>query len=257
MRENLLRRKLDQGKPVVGIGVALPDPILTNALSKVGFDFILFDMEHGALERGDLAGLLNAIEASDTEAVVRVPWNDFVTIKRVLDVGVYNIVVPMVGDADAARRAVAAKRYPPQGIRGCGPWRASGYGVRVGEYLERANDQMGVIIQIEHIDAMERIEEIMGVEGVTGTYFGPADFGFSIGEIEDRFNPRSVAAMEKVLATCQKNGQAFGLATGTVENAQTWLAKGAKFVTVGSDMGFSTGGARSAFAEMKAWGAWD
>ena len=252
MRENLLRRKLAQGDPVVGIGVALPDPILTNALSKVGFDFILFDLEHSALERGDLPGLMNAIEASDTEAVVRVPWNDFVIIKRVLDVGVYNIVVPMIADADAAQRAVAATRYPPQGIRGCGPWRAAGYGTCVSEYLDRANDQMGVFIQIEHINAIARIEEIMAVEGVTGTYFGPADFGFSIGKVQDRWNPESVRAMEKVLATCQRNGQAFGLATGTPEKSKEWLGKGAKFVTVGSDLGFAVAGARAAFAAMNA-----
>ena len=251
MRGNLLKPKWESGQPVIGMGVSIPNPVLVNAVSKVGYDFIIFDMEHSQIDLWMIPNLMIAIEASDTEAIVRVPWNDFVTIKRVLDMGVYNLIVPMINTPAAARQAVAATRYPPEGIRGCGPWRASGYGSYTAEYVRAANDEIGLFIQIEHIDAVNSVDQILSVEGVTGTYVGPADMSASMGRILETTHPDQIKAMEKVLESCKSKGRVYGMATGGVETSKEWLSKGAGLVTLGGDLGFALNGARNALSQMK------
>ncbi len=251
MRRNLLKPKWESGQPVIGTVVNIPNPIIANAMSKVGFDFIVFDMEHSPVDLWMIPELMIALEASDTEAVVRVPWNDFVTIKRVLDMGVYNIIVPMINTPAAARQAVAATRYPPEGIRGCGPWRAGGHGSYTAEYVKSANDEIGLFIQIEHIDAVNAVDQILSVKGVTGTYVGPADMSASMGRILDTTHPDQIKAMEKVLESCKSKGLVYGMATGTVETTKDWLAKGAGLVTLGSNLGFALSGARDALSQVK------
>ena len=251
MRGNLLKKKLDAGGTVVGICVSSRDPVVANSLSKIGFDFIVFDLEHAPITRADLPTLLMAVEASETEPIVRVPWNDLVIMKQVLDLGVYNLIVPMVNDAQAARDAVAAIKYPPWGIRGCGPWRAGGYGAYYPEYFERANDETAVFVQIEHIDAVNGIDGILSVKGVTGTFVGPLDLSASMGNLPNTQHPDGIEAMERVLEACKQKGAIYGMATGTAEIAKEWRAKGAQLVTVGSDVSFARNGAIAAFEAMQ------
>jgi len=220
-------------------------------MSKVGFDFIIFDMEHSPIDLWMIPELMIAIEASDTDAIVRVPWNDFVTIKRVLDMGVYNIIVPMVNTPAAARQAVAATRYPPEGIRGCGPWRAGGYGSYTAEYVRNANGEIGLFVQIEHIDAVRAVDQILSVEGITGTFVGPADLSASMGRILDTTHPEEIRAMEAVLEACKSKGLVYGMATGSVETAKEWLSKGAGLVTLGSDLGLALRGAKESLSQVR------
>ena len=251
MRTNRIKEKFRGGQAVVGIEIGIPDPILVNALSKVGFDFMMLDMEHTSIDRAVLPSLIIALEASETEAIVRVPWNDFVIVKQVLDSGVYNVIFPMINSAEEARQAVAATRYPPNGIRGSGPWLSSGYYAYPAEYMKRANAEVGVFVQIEHQKAVDDIEEILSVEGVDGTFCGPSDLSFSLGkfpweaveEVRERF--------ERVLAVCQKNNVAFGLASGDPDNANFWLERGAKLVTGGTDLRFALEGARKALEAVE------
>ncbi len=251
MRTNRIKEKFRRGQAVAGIGLSVPNPILANALSKVGFDFMLFDMEHSSVDRAVLPSLMIAIEASETEAIVRVPWNDFVIVKQVLDSGVYNIIFPMINSAEEARQAVAATRYPPDGIRGSGPWLSSGYGAYTAEYMKRSNDEVGVFIQIEQQKAVDNMEEILSVEGVYGTFCGPSDLSFSLGKFPGEAVGEVTERFEKIMEVCQKNNVAFGLSTSGPDDAKSWLNKGAKLVTLGGDMGFALDGARKALDTVR------
>ncbi len=246
MRTNRIKEKFRNGQAVVGIEIGIPNPILVNALSKVGFDFMMLDMEHTSIDRAVLPSLIIALEASETEAIVRVPWNDFVIVKQVLDSGVYNVIFPMINSAEEARQAVAATRYPPDGIRGSGPWLSSGYYAYPAEYMKRANDEVGVFVQIEHQKAVDNMEEILSVEGVDGTFCGPSDLSFSLGKFPGEAVEEVRERFERVLEVCQKHNVAFGLASGDPDNANFWLERGAKLVTLGGDMGFALDGARKA-----------
>lgn len=250
MALNRLKEKFSRGEVAFGLGVTIPDPTLVYTLSQVGYDFFFLDMEHGPVGLWNLPMFLVALKASETEAVVRVPWNDFVMVKQVLDLGVYNLVFPMINDAEAARRAVEATRYPPDGIRGCGPWMAA-LDVGCAEYISRANEEIGVFVQIERVQAAERIEEILSVEGVTGTYCGPSDMSLSLGMLPDPDHPDIVSRFEKVMDVCREHGKVGGIAAGTPSRARFWVGRGARLVVVGSDRGLLLEEAREALAAAR------
>lgn len=211
-RQNILRKRLLAGRKVYGCWVQILDPAVTEILSFVGYDFLLVDNEHGPGDVASTANQLRAAAATDTTLVVRVPWNDPVYLKKILDIGTEAVMVPMIETAEQAEAAVAACRYPPRGIRGIAHTdaRASDYGMKAMEYLETASDNVFVICQIESVMGVENAEAISAVDGVDMVLVGPFDLSASLGRPADFENPRHVELMARACQAVKDAGKFLG-----------------------------------------------
>jgi 2-keto-3-deoxy-L-rhamnonate aldolase RhmA len=231
------RDKLRLGTPCLGTCVTFSDPTVTEALSGV-LDFVWIDTEHNPLSLESVQAHIMATKGTATTPLVRVPWNDPVLIKPVLDIGAAGVIVPLIKTADDARRAVAACLYPPEGVRGYGPRRPSNYGRDGGPaYCRAANEAVIIIVQIEHVDAVRNIDEILSVPGLTTVVIGPNDLAGSLGHIGEPRHPDVLEAIDGVLKAGRRASIPVGLAVGTdpailrawVDDGAAWLAIGADF----------------------------
>ncbi|MDP1672947.1 MAG: aldolase/citrate lyase family protein, partial [Burkholderiales bacterium] len=178
---NQFKKAIKSGKPQIGIWSSLCSAISAEVLADAGFDWVLLDTEHSPNELPNVQNQLDAMLAGSTEGIVRPAWNDTVLIKRFLDVGARTLLIPYVQNAEEARRAVAATRYPPLGVRGVsGCTRATRYG-RIKDYFKRVHDELCVLVQVETVAAMKEIEAIAAVEGVDGIFIGPNDLAADMG----------------------------------------------------------------------------
>jgi 2-keto-3-deoxy-L-rhamnonate aldolase RhmA len=205
---------------------------LTNVL-----DFVWIDMEHNPLSLASVQAHIMATKGTETTPLVRVAWNDPVLIKPVLDIGAAGVIVPLVRTAEDTRRAVAACLYPPEGIRGYGPRRPSNYGRDGGPaYCRAANESVIVIVQIEHAEAVENIDEILAVPGLTSAVIGPNDLASSLGHAGDARHPDVVKAMEVVLNAGRAASVPVGVAGPDDPAVLTgWADKGARWLAIGAD----------------------
>ncbi len=231
------RNKLRQGQVCLGTIITFNDPTVTEALCGL-LDFVWIDMEHNALTLDAVQGHVMATNGSTTTPLVRVAWNDPVLIKPVLDIGAAGVIVPLVRSADDVRRAVAACLYPPAGIRGFGPRRPSNYGRDSGpEFCRAANENVVVIVQIEHIDAVNDLDAILSVPGLTGVVIGPNDLAGSLGLIGQPNHPDVQAVIERVIAGGRHHGVPVGLATGDDPSALSqWVQKGMQWLAMSNDV---------------------
>ncbi len=234
---NKFKDKLSRGEVCLGTVISFVDPTVTEALCGV-LDFVWIDMEHNALSLEVVQGHLMATKGSDTTALVRVPWNDPVLIKPVLDIGADGVIVPLVRSADEVRRAVAACRYPPEGIRGYGPRRPSKYGRFHGpEFCQRANDTIITIAQIEHIDAIRDMDEILAVPGLTALVLGPNDLSGSMGLMGQPRHPDVIAAIKTVIAKARRAGVPVGIGSGdNPDHVLEWIDMGMQWLAMGNDV---------------------
>lgn len=229
------REKVKRHHVCMGPGVTFHDPTVTDALCSV-FDFVWIDMEHNALTVEAVQGHIMATQGSATAALVRVPSHDPAIIKTVLDSGADGIIVPNVRTPDEARRAVEACRYPPEGIRGYGPRRPSGYGRNSGPaFCKAANEAVLAIAQIEHIDAVHSIDEILAVPGLDSIVFGPNDLSGSMGCMGEPTNPKVVEAMELVMARARKTKVMIASGAGNPADLEYWLKQGVHWLQVSTD----------------------
>jgi 2-dehydro-3-deoxyglucarate aldolase/4-hydroxy-2-oxoheptanedioate aldolase len=230
------RRKIKGTVPCLGTCITFTDPTVTEALTTV-LDFVWIDAEHGPFSVEGIQGHIMATRGSETTPLVRVAWNDPVLIKPVLDAGAAGIIVPLVRTADETRRAVAACRYPPEGIRGYGPRRPGRYGTAGGpDYCKTANESVIVIVQIEHIEAVQNIDEILAVEGLTTLVIGSQDLAASLGRRAEPRHPDVLRAIDTVLERSAKVGMPVGMALGDrPEIYCDWHAKGVSWFAVGAD----------------------
>lgn len=236
------KKKLASGKVCLGTWVSFTDPTVTELLSGAGFDFLVIDMEHAPLTIEVVQLHLLALRGGVT-GIVRVPSNDPVLIKQVLDVGAPGVMVPMVSTREEAEKAVASCFYPPLGIRGFGPRRASFYDRLGRTYLQKAQDVL-VMIQIEHIEGVNRIDEILEVNGLGAIFIGPWDLSGSLGVLGEIDHPQVVASVDRVIVKAREKGIPVGIATPLSEReAQRWMERGVQFLTVGTDYGFLVQGA--------------
>jgi 4-hydroxy-2-oxoheptanedioate aldolase len=234
---NTLKRALREGRPQIGLWCSLPSHITIEVVAGSGFDWLLLDTEHSPNDVPTVLGQLQAMAASKASAVVRPAWNDAVLFKRFLDIGVQSFVVPWIQNVDEARRAVAATRYPPQGIRGVAATvRASQYG-RVKDYFTRVHDELCVIVQLETRVALANLEAIAAVDGIDGLFIGPGDLAADMGHLGNTGHPEVRATIEDAIARIRKAGKAAGILAPVEADARHWLASGATFVGVGSDVG--------------------
>jgi 4-hydroxy-2-oxoheptanedioate aldolase len=236
-KKNELKRRLAAGEKAVGCWISLGSPEVTELLGHAGFDYLLLDQEHGLGDLATLVSQLQALSASSTLGIVRVPWNDPVYLKRVLDAGAQGVMIPAIETAEQARAAVAACHYPPAGIRGSGAGgaRCSNYGF-VKDYLTRAADELLIALQVESITAVENIDEILAVEGVDVIFIGPHDLSATIGHLSEMQHPK----VAPVIAHAEQRILASGKAMGTVPHPGVpWIdmfKRGYRFVNAGSDV---------------------
>src|SRR5262245_48594664 len=237
--------------PPIGTWIMSASPIVAEAVGHVGFDWGLLDMEHTPLDMMEVVHMLQALSATKMVPVVRVPWNDAVTVKRVLDAGATTVMFPFVQTADEARRAVAATRYPPQGVRGMAAMsRASRFGTQA-NYLKTANDGMGVIVQLETAAAIGALEQIASVEGVDAVFLGPADLSASMGYVGQLTHPEVMDLMATAVRRCKAIGRPVGTIGGTPEQVAQFRAAGFDYVALGSDLGLLMRGAQLAVAALR------
>lgn len=232
-----LRAKFRTGTPAIGTMVTSSDVAIAELLAQSGFDFIWLDMEHAPLDIEHIQAHIMAIELSGATALVRVPGNDPVWIKRVLDVGAAGVVVPMVNTAAEAQQLVAACRYPPNGIRGYGPRRVSRYGRRTGaEFVAAADRSVLAIAQIEHIDALQEVEAIVQTPELDAIFIGPVDLAMSMGYADETQHPQVQAAITQIVTTAKAYRMPVGLFVGGgIQELQAALAQGLQWIAYTSD----------------------
>jgi len=177
---NTLKLKSQQKGGTIGSWITISHPAVAEIMAAAGFDWLVIDMEHSAIGISAAEHLIRVIQLSGLPALVRIGENDVTLIKRVMDAGASGIIVPMVNTAEQAVKAVASVKYPPKGIRGVGLARAQGYGTHFKEYQNWANTESVVIVQIEHIEAVNNIEKIINIDGVDGFIVGPYDLSASL-----------------------------------------------------------------------------
>ncbi len=257
---------LQQKQHLLGAWCTFASYASTEVMTRLGYDFLVLDMQHCEIAQAHFPMLLGAFPEGGPLPMVRVPQNDYHIINWLFDQGVPSVLVPMVNSVEAARRAVEAAKFPPLGRRSFGPYRAAGYSFGVESYMPRADELAAVVVQIESEDAARNIDEILKVPGLDAIFAGPNDLAYSMlkpgqsifapsgnGGVDGAAQwtnfartPEVLALCDEMLAKCQAAGMPFGLTSGSIEEANAWFDKGASLMTFGSDFLFMRSGARHA-----------
>jgi 2-keto-3-deoxy-L-rhamnonate aldolase RhmA len=230
------RQKLARGEICLGTAVTFSDATVTECLGDL-LDFVWIDTEHNPLSLERVQAHLMAVKGSATFPLVRVPWNDPVLIKPVLDIGAAGVIVPLIRTADDARQAVAACRYPPAGVRGFGPRRANGFGRESSpEYCARADAEIMINVQIEHADAVQNLDRILDCEGLSGIVIGPNDLAGSLGRTGHPEHPEVQQAIDVTIEKARAAAKFVGIGSG-VSQAEivNWAQRGVQWITMGAD----------------------
>lgn len=240
MLGNHARRRLAAGEPSIGTWLSIPSPEAAAIVSRVGFDWLTVDAEHSPVDILTLARMFSSISAFGTAPMVRIPWNTPENFKRVLDAGAWGIVVPMVNSREEAERAVEATRYHPLGNRSVGgSGHAMSFRAESSEYYARANDEILLVLQIEHIDGVEHCDEILGVPGVDACFIGPNDLaasmGLGLGTPLESDEPQVIEAIEHVRNTAKRVGVAPGIHTSGVEGMNMRIEQGFQYLALASE----------------------
>lgn len=239
----VMRQRLTEKEFYIGTIISTPSSEIAEMLSLCGFDWLFVDMEHGAFGTMALQRILQSV-AGRVPCLVRVPSLDESWIKKVLDCGADGIIVPHICSAAEAERAVAYCKYPPEGSRSVGLARAQGYGTSFADYLDRANDEVSVVLQIEHIDAVSQIGEITRVAGIDCLFIGPYDLSASMGLTGRVQDAKVVEAMETVRRCALAAGVPLGIFVATVEEALDPIKAGYTLIAVGVDLMLLSGAAK-------------
>jgi 4-hydroxy-2-oxoheptanedioate aldolase len=237
LHRNAFKHAIAGGKLQIGLWCSLCSNIAADIVRDCGFDWLLLDTEHSPNEIPDLLSQLQAVEGGTATAIVRPAWNDTVLIKRCLDIGAQALLVPYVQNADEAKSAVAAVRYPPRGVRGvAAASRASRYG-RVAGYLSKAYSEICLLVQVETRAALEKLEAIATIEGVDGVFIGPSDLSASLGHVGNPAHAEVQRALEDAVRRLKAVGKPAGILTANEEEVRRYIGWGYTFVAVGSDVG--------------------
>jgi 2-dehydro-3-deoxyglucarate aldolase/4-hydroxy-2-oxoheptanedioate aldolase len=249
---NQFKRAIASGRTPLGAWLSSGAPSTAEALGCAGFDFLVVDMEHTPIDVAQMVDLLRAIAGTPAQAIVRPPWNDMVMIKRAMDAGALSLLLPFVQTAEEARNAVAYTRYPPEGVRGvAGSHRASRYGL-VDGYHMRANAEVCVIVQIETVAALDRLEEIAAVPGVDSIFIGPADLSASMGFLGDMGNPAVQEKLAAAAGLCRRLRKPCGIIGANPETVGRFLQYGYSWVAIGSDISLMVGRAQEYLRNVRA-----
>jgi len=247
-----IRERVLNGELMGGTFINLGSSLTAEIAGQAGLDWLLIDLEHGAGDRHELLFQLQAIESTPTAPIVRVAWNDPVQFKRALDLGPSGIMVPYVQSAEGARRAVAAMRYPPAGVRGVASMhRACGFGSDFDEYFRRADSQLLTVVQIETAAAVDHVDEIAAVDGVDVLFVGPMDLSISLGIARQWDHPVFSSAVNKVVSACRKAGKAAGTLVQSEDQIERSVSVGFSFLALSSDGAMVVQGMRGAVAAFR------
>ena len=248
-----LKNKLKNNELTIGSWIMMNSPMSVEVLSLAGFEWLVVDVEHTSIDLETTQALITTIQGKGIKALVRVSKNEEVIIKKVLDMGADGIIVPMVNSKEDAIQAVNFAKYPPFGKRGVGLYRASGYGTTFEAYKQWVEEELVIIAQIEHIDAVKNIDEIINVEGIDGTIIGPYDLSGSMG-YPGEFEREDVKdAVQKVLEACKKNNtpSGFHVVDTNPTKLQEKIAQGCTFLAYGIDYFFMRDLAIDGMKEIK------
>ena len=238
IRDRVLNREILSGT-WLNLGSSMAAEIAANA----GFDWLVIDLEHGAGDHESCLHQLQAIAGTPAVPIVRVAWNEAPRFKRVLDLGAAGVVVPYVTTPEEARQAVAAMRYPPQGIRGAASLnRAANFGKDFASYVSDANRNLVTIVQVETEGTLDLLDDIAAIDGVDVLFVGPLDLSLSLGLLSQFDHPRFRAALKKVSDTARTHGKAAGILLNNLDQIEQTIADGFTFIGLGSDGGVLASG---------------
>ena len=244
------RARLKAGETLIGTMVTIPAPSVAEILADAGFDWLFIDGEHGALGTSDVLGILQAV-GDRVPCIVRVPGAEESPIKRMLDLGATGIIVPQTNTAEQVADVVRYSRYAPIGARGVGLGRAHGYGLRFQEYMDTANEEVVVIVQAEHADAVKNIEAMVAVPGIDAVLLGPYDLAASLGKMGQIDNRVVTDAIDRVTAACQKVNMPLGIFGVTADALRPPIEQGYTLIAASVDTLFLGGAARSMLSELR------
>jgi 4-hydroxy-2-oxoheptanedioate aldolase len=237
-------------RPLAGKWVCSGNPLVAEICAGSGLDWLLIDAEHSPNGLESILAQLQAVHGYPVQTLVRPPVNDTVIFKQYLDLGVQNLLVPMVNSGAEAEAAVAATRYPPHGVRGVGSAlaRAARWN-RIPDYLTRASETVSVTVQIESESAVAAVEDILAVDGVDAIFLGPSDLAASMGLLGQQEHPKVRAAVERCIAAAKTAGKPAGVNAFSPDTARSYLAAGAAFILVGADVAILARGSEALAAE--------
>lgn len=233
MLENRTKAKLSAGEAAFGCFVRSAEPSLIEYVALLGWDFLVFDGEHGTLQPHQVENLCRAVEPRGVTPIVRVTTNDPPTILRYLDTGVHGAHIPWVNSPAEVERAVQSVKYAPRGIRGLAGSRASEWGIAepLSAFVERSNRETLVVIHIETQEAVDAIDDYLAIDGVDVLFIGPTDLSQSLGHPGDTTHPDVLAALDRVASAVVGSDKVLGIYAGTVDMTKEWLDKGARYFT--------------------------
>ena len=248
--EPSFKNKLIQNNLLIGTIITLPAPEIAEIFCSAGFDWLFVDLEHSAMSIKDVQVILQAA-APQAPCVIRVPSNDDVWIKKALDIGAAGIIVPNVRTTEEAERAVQRCKYPPEGVRSVGIARAQSYGDKLHEYLSSANDDLAVIIQIEHIDAVDNIHNLIKIPGIDSLFIGPYDLAASMGKMGQTTDTEVQNAIARVKQCAQQANLPLGIFGPTTEAVRPYIQGGYTLIAVGIDTLFLGNAGKTITASLK------
>jgi 2-keto-3-deoxy-L-rhamnonate aldolase RhmA len=228
------RKRLLNGDVLVGTLITIPSAEVAEIMAGVGFDWLFIDTEHSAFNARGAQTILQAV-GQRCPGVVRVPANDEVWIKKALDIGATGIIAPQVNSAADAEAIVRMCKYPPDGTRGVGIGRAHQYGLGFNQYMERANNEIAVILQAETAQALENINEIVKVTGIDAIFIGPYDLSASLGKMGQLTDPEVKQAVETIADACNKAGVRLGIFGAVAEVVAPYIQQGFTLLAIGTD----------------------
>jgi 2-dehydro-3-deoxyglucarate aldolase len=248
-----LKQKLKNNQLTIGSWIMMGHPMSVEVMALAGFDWLVIDIEHTAIGLESLQSLITTIQANKMKALVRVSKNEEVIIKRVLDIGADGIIVPMVCSKKDALQAIEYAKYPPLGQRGVGLYRASGYGTKFQEYKKWVNEELVIIAQIEHINAVNNIDDILSVEGIDGTIIGPYDLSSSMGYPGEFERDDVKKAIDIVLQKCKQANipSGFHVVDTDPTKLQLKIDQGCTFLAYGIDYFFMRDAAMNGMEQLQ------
>jgi 4-hydroxy-2-oxoheptanedioate aldolase len=252
VRPNRMKQIWNEGRFITMGWLSVSHGFTAEVMARQGFDALVVDMQHGLTDMNDVWPMLQAISQTDTVPVVRVPWNDPATIMKVLDLGAYGVLVPLINTAEDAAKAVAACRYPPVGIRSSGPVRALHYGGA--DYIAKANDEIVIMGMIETKEGLANLDAICATPGLDAIYIGPSDLALALGMAPrpDNPDPAHMATCDRIRDAAHKHGKKACMHCASATFAAGAVKRGFDLVMLTSDLASMITGVRRQLDELKA-----
>ena len=250
-----LRQRMLAGETVIGSWINSGSPIVAELMAACGFDFLCVDVEHSAVDLPQTQQLFQAIRSGhpNCAAIVRLHGVDYAFVKRYLDAGACGLVAPLVRTREEAQLLVEAAKYPPLGLRGVGFCRANSYGLRLADECARANDEIFLAVQIEHIEAVRNIDAILSVAGIDAAFIGPYDLTASMGITAQFEHPEFLAARTTILDACRRHAVVAGIHVVQPAPAQVKarIAEGFRFIGYSLDITMLTSACTEGLAALR------